>query len=203
MAAANKLRLSLLQLDSISKISMIVPMHNKKKPEEIYMSKKELEQAVDAKKDTWVILVSDNNIVISDTVNTYGVMANDHDIQLFTTKTFDDLEHLDFQYLGLLNWSYPSLQFNNLNTKSVSDFNKKFYQLNNEYPSSYAFTGFDLTYDTLIRLSTSENFSDGLESGISQRLSHQYNYKKTEKGYFNKGVLMVSLNKDLEFNLLK
>lgn len=203
IAAANNLKQSLLQLDSISKISMIKPTHNKKKPKEIYMSKKELELAVDVNKGTWVILISDNNIVISDTVNTYGVMANDQDIQLFTTKTFDDLEHLDFNYLGQLNWSYPSVQFDNLNTASVSNFNKEFYQLNSEYPSSYAFTGFDLTYDTLIRLSASEDFSDGLEAGISQRLSHQFNYEKTEKGYFNKGVLMVSLNKDLEFNLLK
>jgi len=197
------LKQSLRQHDSISNITVIAPSHNKKKPEEIYMSKKKLEESISQKGDNWVILVSDNKIVTSDTVNTYGVMANDHDIHLFTLDDFDELAHLDFQYLGLLNWSYPSVQFHNLKTESVKKFTKKYYKLNHERPSSYAFAGFDLTYDTLIRMSLSEDFFTGLESGISHRLAHHYDYEKTNNGYYNKGVMMIGFNKDLEFKVLE
>lgn len=202
-AIVKVLKQSLMQNDSISNITVIAPSHNKKKPEEIYMSKKKLEESISEKGDNWVILVSDNKIVTSDTVNTYGVMANDHDIHLFTVKEFDELEHLDFQYLGLLNWSYPSVQFNNIKSESVVKFNKDFYDINHEHPSPYAYTGFDLTYDTLVRMSLSEDLSTGLESGISHRLAHHYDYEKTNKGYFNKGVMMIGFNKDLEFKVLE
>ncbi len=202
-AVVNKLKHSLMQNDSILNISIVIPSHNKKKPEEIYMSKKKLEESLNDKKDNWVILVSENKIVTSDTVNTYGVMANDHQIKLFTTQTFDEVAHLDFQYLGLLNWSYPAVQFDNLNSASVAKFKSDYYANNHEYPSSYAFTGFDLTYDTLMRLSSAEDIASGLESGVSHRLAHYYNYEKTNKGYYNKGVMMIRFNEDLEFITLE
>lgn len=203
MATANRLKQSLMLHDSISNITMIVPSHNKKSPEEIYMSKKELQESIDEKITNWVIVVSDNKIVNSDSVNTYGVLSIHHNIQLFTTKIFDDIEHIDYQYLGQLNWSYPAVKSDLLDTKSVSDFKKNYYLINHEDPSMSAFTGFDLTYDTVLRLASSENFISGLEAGVSQRLAHKYQYEKTEKGYINKGVLMLSLNKDLEFILLE
>ncbi len=203
IAQGKKISMLLKQHDSISNITIIEPTHNKKRPKEIYMNKTKLENSVDKKKGTWVLLISDDNIVTSDIVNTYGVMANDHSIRLFTSKMFKTFNHLNYQYLGQLSWSFPASNFDQLNTKAVENFKKDFYQLNYSYPSSDAFTGFDLTYDILIRLAASDEYPEGLELGKSNRLSHQYDYDNMGKGYYNKGVLMVTLNKDLEYKLLK
>ncbi len=202
-AIGKKIKNLLKTSDSISDISFIIPSHNKKKPEEIYMDKKKLQESINDKKDTWVILASDNTIVTSDIVNTYGVMANDTNIRLFTTKTFDSFEYLDYQYLSQLLWSFPANQFDQLSSISVESFNENFYHLNYTYPSSYAYTGFDLTYDSLIRLAISENFNESLTSGISNRLAHQFKYENTENGFINKGVLMIIFNKDMEFKVIE
>ena len=199
---AKKITHLLKQHDSISSITLIEPSRNKKRPKEIYMNKEKLQNSIEELKETWVILISDDEIVLSDTVNTYGVLSIEHNIRLFTPENFRSFKHLDYQYLGQLLWSFPAKQFDHLDTKAVAKFKREYYQLNHTYPSLEAFTGFDLTYDVIIRLASSEDYTTGLELGKSNRLSQQFNYVPKNGGYFNKSVLMIALNNDLEFNTL-
>lgn len=199
----NRIKQLLLQHDSINQVSIIKPSRNKKNPDQVYMDKKELQKSIIKDKKTWIILLSDLKVISSDIVNTYGVMASKESIQLFTTKAFDSFKYIDYQLLGQLSWSFPTNQFTELKNNEVASFKKKYYNLNYEQPSKYAFMGFDMAYDSLIRIALGDNYSEGLEAGKSLRLSQKFDYVKTNKGYDNKGVFMVTFNKDLDYNLSK
>lgn len=189
--------------DSIVNLQYIYATHNSKRPQDIYMSKNKLENSIVPKKNTWVIMISDNPVVVSDIVNTYGVMANDKNIRLFTPKVLEDFDHVDYHYLAELNWTFPSVQFDDISSDTRAQFKKTYIRINHTPPSSYAYSGFDLTYDTLLRLSSNENYKLGLQAGISTRLSHQFKYIKTPSGdYRNKGILIVGFDKNMNFNVL-
>jgi LysM repeat protein len=191
-------------LDSLSNLQFIAPSHNKKHPEDIYMDKKELEESVTEGKDIWVILLSDTRVITSDIVNTYGVIANDHNIRLFTAKEFDDTDYLDYHYLSELDWTFPSIQFKLLNDKGVRVFREKYQKTNHAIPSKFAFQGYDITYDVLMRLSGYSTIIAGLEAGKSNRLAQQFDYKKSAKGdYRNNGILIIHFDKDLNFKLVE
>ena len=189
--------------DSLVNLQYITPSHNKKNPEEIYMDKKVLEESVTENKEIWVIMASNNTIITSDIVNTYGVLAYEATIRLFTTEELDNFDYINYQYLAQLSWTFPSLQFNLLNTDAHKRFKETFQRLNHTLPSSYAYTGFDLTYDTLQRISSKNAFVVGLEAGISMRLSQQFNYVKSNLGdYHNQGVLLVNFDKEMNFKVI-
>lgn len=190
------------QIDSIQ-TTLIYPSHNKKKPEEIFMDKEKMKQAISESKANWIILISENNIVTSDVVNTYGVMANDTDIRLFTTGEFSDFNHLGFNYLAELNWSFPTSSFTKSNTSAVNDFIHKYKTKNFVKPSVYAFIGFDITYESILRKIAELDMPEALERGYSERLAHRFDYHKQHNNYNNEGVFMVKLNKDLEYEFVE
>ncbi len=190
--------------DSIVNLQYIIPSHNKKKPEDIYMDKETLEESIIEKKDTWVILVSDTPVIISDIVNTYGVLANHNDIQLFTTQEITNFDYVDYHHLAQLNWTFPSDQFNLLENPENKAFKDTYYKINHALPTADAFTGFDLTYDTLLRLSSSNAFVVGLEAGISRRISHQFNYIKSGRSdYRNHGVMLINFDKEMNYRVIE
>ncbi len=196
------LKKALLQHDSITTIKIINPKHNKRNPSEIYMDKDELQEGIDEKTQAWIVLLSDNNIVTSDVVNTYGVLAKHAGIRLFTPQKFNDFSYLDFQFLGNLNWTFPATEFEQLNTDNMRIFNKQYRKKNYADPSIYAYSGFDLTYDTLMRLAGAHNLSEGLESGVSKRLAHKYDYQKERSSYANKGIMIIQFDKDMQYQVL-
>ena len=190
--------------DSVVNIQYITPSHNKKNPEDIYMDKETLQESIIEKKDTWVFMISELPVIISDIVNTFGVMANEHAIQLFTTQEISNYEYVDYHYLAELNWIFPSAQFNLFETSENKTFKDIFYKINHALPTADAFTGFDLTYDTLLRLSSSDAFVVGLEAGVSRRFSHQFNYNKSENGdYRNHGVMIINFDKEMNFSVIE
>jgi len=195
----------LLQLHgSISNIDYIYPSHNKKNESHIYMDKKKLIKSIPQKGDTWVILISNEAIINADVANTYGVISKHKAVRLFTLNTFKKFDYLDFGHLSSLNWTFPSEQFEEFDSTSKKTFVTKYKKRNHSYPTPYSFTGFDLTYDLLIRLSSNETIEDGLNAGVSNRLAHQYKYYKTTNGdYKNKGVMMVSFSKEMTFKLIE
>jgi len=198
-----KLGVFFKQLDSVVNIQFITPMHNDKRPEEIYMDKKVLEESVTKNKKIWVIMASTHTIITSDIVNTYGVLANDHNIRLFTTTEFANFDYINYQYLAELYWTFPAIQFDNLNSTTHSQFKEVFQRTNHTIPSTYAYTGFDLTYDTVQRLAYKDAFVLGLEAGVSMRLAQQFKYIKSKTGdYRNEGIMIVGFDEKMSFKIL-
>jgi LysM repeat protein len=197
---AEKLEQS-LSLGGIS-YQKILPTSNAKNPDAIYMEKESMENSVSVDKPTWVILFSDDSIITSDVISTYGVSALKNEIKLFTLKEFSDYEHISINYLGKMKWAFPAIQFSELDNSEVNEFKKVF---ENQYlapPKEYAFSGYDITYDVLSRLSMG-NFFENVESLSSLGLSRMFKYQQEGgKDFKNSGIFMVQMNDRYHFEVL-
>jgi hypothetical protein len=67
-------------------------------------------------------------------------------------------------------------------------FEKKYRKIN-IFPSDYATRGFDMTFDTMMRLVQNKSFEETVNSAATQQVENKLNTTKKEKRYTNKGVL--------------
>ncbi len=193
----------LKEKDSTGVVQYLYPSHNRKDENLIYMDKEAMENSINEKAGNRVILVSDRNIIISDIVNTYGVLAIHHDVRLFTLKPFKNDEHLDYKHLGTLHWTFVSDGFPETESTGIERFRKKFFEKNHCFPDMVAFKGFDLTMDMVQRLSAFPETEKALSAGPSRRLAHDFVYTSTPAGdYRNTGLRLIRFNEDLEYELL-
>lgn len=81
------------------------------------------------------------------------------------------------------------------NTSFANAYKKK----NNVFPNQYAIRGFDVTFDTMLRLCQQEDFSETAENYITEQLEYKFEYqRKPGGGYINKGVYIMQYNEDYE-----
>ena len=99
---------------------------------------------------------------------------------------------------------YPSSEYVDVNDVNVQRFYEKYKVKNFALPTKNVIRGFDVTYDALIRLASSENIEEGLNAGKSSRISAGFNYnKKLFKGYENSDVFLIQYTKDLNIIIIE
>ena len=146
----------------------------------------------------WVLLISDEIVTTAATVNNLKVFMKEFDITLLTTNKGKNFDKIDNSFLGKLNFTYPTTDFVNMQDKKVKSFYTNYSSKNFTLPSKYAIRGFDVTYDTLLRLVSENSTEEALRAGKSSRISAVFNYNKKLFGSFeNNGVYIIKFNKDL------
>jgi hypothetical protein len=71
-------------------------------------------------------------------------------------------------------------------------------------PSVFAIRGFDVTFDTLMRLSQTTSFLDSLSIQSTEQVESKFEYVKTENGgYANKGTYILYYDADLKVKVAK
>ena len=100
--------------------------------------------------------MSENLSVNSEVISTYG-MNNNGKIRLFTNIQMKKLENINFNHLADLKWTFPAVYFDELNSKEIEAFKTKFREKNYAFPESFAFSGYDVTYDILSRIFSTIN----------------------------------------------
>ncbi len=178
----------------------ILPSANKKDANQIYVNKEQMTEAISETVPNWVILISDNEIVMSDVISTYGVLASRAKITLFTNREIDEFNHININYLTKLKWSFPVLELSGLDNPRTTAFSKKYNNLYNDLPSKHAYAGYDITYDILNRYST-QDFYENLKNNYSEGMSRVFDYEKSFRDYENKGVFMVEMNDNYGFQI--
>ena len=171
------------------------------KPKQGYISKDRFIAAIDTiQKKNWVILVSDNGNVTSDVVNNLGVMPLEkRDIQLFSFDKGDNFKDVSNTHLARLKFTFSQVDFIDVLSVETRSFQKMFKAKNHIRPSEYANKGFDVMYDTLLRLSNADDFNDGAKQGISTRVTTKFDYSKRPFGSTeNKGVFIIQYQENLE-----
>ncbi len=182
----------------IGKISIL-------KPEKRYIKKQRFTNLMKPKTHTWVIIVSEDNVAVADALNSMVSLPKEVTAQVFAIEKNNAFNKIDNFKLANINFGYVTNEYIDESAYATKSFNKKYKKLNNTLPSNYATKGFDITYDVLARLASSENdLKETLNNGSSYRLVSKFDYKKHLFGATNnEGLFIVKYNKDLSLTRLR
>jgi LysM repeat protein len=153
------------------------------------------------KKDrlNYVVLASESTSMILATTNVMLAAQKEYQIQLVIlepNETFD-FEEIALTRLTKLNLLYPSLSRPN-ETLEANQFDAKYKKENKILPNQYAIRGFDVTFDTLLRLSQNKTFEETVQTATSEQIENKFNYvQNATYGYSNNGIYILYYDTDL------
>jgi len=176
------------ELDSLHEVIVL-------RPENGYIKPDLFKESILEDKGNWIVLFSEEEVLISDAVNNLGVLPKEFDITLFCLNYGKNFERVDNNFLARVNFHYPTASFIDFEDIEVQKFINRYKANNYVKPSEYAFKGFDMTYDALLRLATYSDVGSAFDGGISERMSCKFHYTKNpNKGFENNGVFLVKYN---------
>lgn len=176
------------------------------KPEFGFIAKERFVEVIDTvQKHNWVILLTNDNIVTTDVVNNLGVMPYEkRNIQLFGFNKGANFDDVSNNRLARLKYTFPDEEFEDVSSITARSFFKMYKRKYYVNPSNFAIRGFDVMYDTLLRLSNANEFDDGAKQGVSERVYTKFDYDKRWFGSTeNKGIFLLQYQKNLELISLK
>ncbi len=147
----------------------------------------------------YVILETGSTMMIKSTIATLLGVMKTHKVQLVTLEANPtlDTDEISFTNLVKLKLMYPSGTREN-ETEEARIFEQKYRKENKVYPSSFATRGFDLTFDTLMRMAQDKTFQETIESAATEQVENRFEYyKKEDGGYTNKGVYILYYDSDM------
>lgn len=147
----------------------------------------------------FVVLETESTLMIKATINTLLPLIADYDIQLAVTGPNETLDFEEIQVANLvkLKLLYPSLTRDN-ESADVTVFEREFKEKNKIFPNRYAVRGFDVTFDTMLRLSQSASFMETIETTVSQQVANKFDYEQKSSGAFvNTGYYILYYDADM------
>lgn len=183
--------------DSINTIHIL-------KPEKGYIKRARFTNKMSSKRHNWVIITSDDNVVVADALNSMIGIPDEVKVQVFTLDKGNAYDKIDNNKLASVNFTYVSNTYTDEEAIETKVFNTKYLQKNNTIPSDYAVKGFDITYDILMRLASGNKLTETFKKGVSLRIENKFDYhKKTFGSSGNQGLFIVKYNKDLSLSRLR
>lgn len=170
-----------------------------------YIDQKQLANTLVEGRPNWVIIESDKIGVLSNATSYLNSLAGKFDITLLTTdrnNSFDS-DNISNSHLGNLKFHFPSVD------KTVSEENsgfiRKYAEKYGVEPNTYAVRGFDVTYDVLLRLASSNDLYTSLEEeGTTQYVENKFDYiSRANGGYENKAIYIMAYDKGLNLNVVR
>jgi len=181
----NKIVAKLNELDSLQKVMVL-------KPEEGYIKPDFFREAILEDKENWIVLITEDNVVTADVINNLGVLPEEVKATLFAFHRKSNFDKVDNNFLARINFHYPTSSFVDYENEKTKMFIQKYKAINHAEPTEYAFKGFDITYDALVRLASHSNIENAFNSGVSERTSCIFQYTKNpKKGFENKGIYLI------------
>jgi LysM repeat protein len=150
-------------------------------------------------KMNYVILETANTGMVKYTMNTMLGMMTNYQVQLVILEPNEtlDTDEISFESLTKLHLMYPSATREN-NSPEAQLFMQSYRRKNKVNPSTFAIRGFDITFDTMMRLSQDKTYQETAETMITEQVENKFEYyKKEEGGYANKGVYILYYDTDL------
>ncbi|MFT3794206.1 LysM peptidoglycan-binding domain-containing protein [Flavobacterium sp.] len=150
-------------------------------------------------KMNYVVMDSEKTGMILSTTNALLNEMASFQIQLVIIEPNEtlDFEEVSMKRLTVLKLLYPSLTREN-NTLEGQMFENAYKAKNKIFPSQFAVRGFDITFDTMLRLSQGKSFEESAKDDRTQQVESKFEYyKKPTEGYINKGVYILEYQEDL------
>jgi LysM repeat protein len=166
----------------------------------------DIDSKLDKDKENWVILESDDPIIISNVLGLLNGMPQGFIVRLFTLDKNDAYDYHDVSNLHLakLNFTFPSVN-KSYNYKEKDPFLVSYKNKYGVYPNRYAVRGFDITYDILLRLASSDDLYDSSKEDYeTEYVENKFHYtKNSTRGYQNTAAYIIKYMNNLEFEIVK
>ncbi|MCR4030363.1 MULTISPECIES: LysM peptidoglycan-binding domain-containing protein [Flavobacterium] len=108
-----------------------------------------------------------------------------------------DTDEINFDNLVKLKLMYPSVTRES-DDQSVLIYEKQYRLKNKANPTTYATRGFDVTFDTMMRLVQGKTFQETADMMTTQQVDNKFQYyRKEDGGHANKGVYILYYDSDL------
>ncbi|UPT69653.1 MAG: LysM peptidoglycan-binding domain-containing protein [Flavobacterium sp. JAD_PAG50586_2] len=147
----------------------------------------------------YVVLASESTGMILATTSIMLAAQKEYQVQLVILEPNEtlDFEEISLARLTKLKLLYPSLSRPN-ETEEANQFDAKYKKLNKIIPNQYAIRGFDVTFDTLLRLSQDKTFEETVQASPSEQIENKFDYvQNATYGYSNNGIYMLYYDTDL------
>lgn len=150
-------------------------------------------------KINYVVMETGNTTMIKATIATMLALMPKYKVQLVILEPNEtlDTDEINFTSLTKLKMMYPSVTRDNESAKA-KDFENDFKKLNKVFPNSFAVRGFDITFDTMLRLSQNTTYQESAEATVTEQLDNKFQYTKNPAGgYINNGIYILYYDTDL------
>lgn len=147
----------------------------------------------------YVVMESEKYETIQTTLTAVNSSLKDYTSQLVVLETNEmlDFEEISLNSLVKSKLTYPSLYRENESAEALQ-FEKSYRKKNKVLPNQFATRGFDVTFDTMLRLSQDKSFEETIQNTASEQVESKFDYvKNSNGGYNNKGVYILSYQPDL------
>ncbi len=147
----------------------------------------------------YVVLASESTGMILATTSAMLNAQKEYQVQLVILEQNDtfDFEEISLTRLTKLKLLYPSLSRPN-ETDEANQFDAKYKKINKIIPNQYAIRGFDVTFDTLLRLSQEQTFEETIQFSPSEQIENKFDYSRNATyGYSNTGIYILYYDTDL------
>ena len=171
-----------------------------------YIQRSDMETLLSDTAENWVVLESDNPVLVSSIVNLLSTMSGNNNIRLFTLNRNDAFEwhEVSSSRLAKLDFTFPSV------SRSTEEDSREPFLISykNRYgvaPNRFAVRGFDVTYDVLLRLASEKDIYDAiLPESETVYIENKFRYEKGDKeGYHNQAAYILKYNAELKFELVE
>ena len=150
-------------------------------------------------KINYVVMETANTGMIKATVAAMLGSMSTYKVQLVILEPNEtlDTDEVSIANLAKLNLMYPSVNRENESPEALI-FEKEFKKKNRIDPTVFATRGFDLTFDTMMRMSQGEKYQDTVENSATEQVDNKFEFYKQESGgYANKGIYILYYDTDL------
>lgn len=147
----------------------------------------------------YVILATEKTGAVMTTTASMVAAQKDYKVQLVILEANEtlDYEEIPIARLTKLKLMYPSVTREN-DSPTAEQFDLAYRKKNKVFPNTYAIRGFDVTFDTLLRISQENGFLGTLDAA-SEHLENRFDYaRKVSGGYANTGIYILYYDEDLQ-----
>ena len=182
-----------------------------------YLYVETIEKQIDTTKQNWVILHSNDPILVSNSVgllngipevilDSLGNKIGNNRLRLFAVNKSRAFDYSDVSnmHLANLNFTYPSAS-KHYDYEMLTPFLVSYKYEYGVKPNKYAIRGFDVTYDILLRLDNAENLEEAFATDIyTEYIENKFQYiVDSTKGYTNQAFYIMKYNERLELEVVE
>lgn len=155
-------------------------------------------------KKNFVILESETSAQILSITNFLKKNKEEYNIQLVVLELYEtlDFEEIPMSNLTELNMLFPSTRKQG-ETEADKIFKSKYLKENGVLPNVYASRGFDITFDTLLRICQEEGYAKSVENNKTEYFENAFDYVNDEGNIINNGAYLMYYDVDYSIKQAK